>query len=160
MSVEQLATLLRERRALDERIAKITGRNADRDDIGRSLARDVFGVVFAGDADGNFSGGPLAGKRVGVHWYGPKDSSIDISGEPVDYVLIFRGGEDAWSIAEVCLFDVDALRQRLRARGTPPGPVVGVRQTDFEEARIFPTHASRLLPLSAEQRQKLSLFAR
>ncbi len=160
MSAEQLANLLRERRALEERIAKITGRNADRDDIGRSLASEVFGIAFSGNGNGTFASGPLAGKRVGVRWYGPKDSSIDTGGEPVDYVLIFRGGEEAWSIAEVCLFEIAALRERLLGRGTPPGPVVGVRQTDFEDSRIFPSHASHLLPLSAEQRQKLSLFVR
>ncbi|MBM3503084.1 MAG: hypothetical protein FJX65_04345 [Alphaproteobacteria bacterium] len=68
MSVEQLAGLLRERRALEQRIATLTGRGAERDDIGRAIAGAVFDLKFGSDGVATFGSGPLAGKSVDVRW--------------------------------------------------------------------------------------------
>ncbi|MSO64793.1 MAG: hypothetical protein EXQ85_03155 [Alphaproteobacteria bacterium] len=160
MSAEQLAKLLRDRRVLDQGVAAITGKGIEPGDVGRAIVSDVFAIAFALSGIGTFSGGILAGKTVAVRWYRAGEGNVELPSPLTDYLLVLRSGDDPWTIAEVCMFEAPAMIGRLRARGATISGTIGIRQADFEEARVYPAHASHLLPLSAEQRQKLGLFAR
>ena len=121
--------------------------------------------------DGRFADGPLAGKTVNVKWYGKREGLLDINPDSApDYYLVMtgpkavamtsRGQTRPLVITEVFLFDGPALVERLRRLGVRLGVATGVRQHEWEAARVYPASASGArLTLTGVQREKLRLFA-
>ena len=82
--LEQIASLLVRRNAIDEKIADLTARPAIRGPVGEWIAHKIFRVTLEEDAtkeciDGCFTDGPLAGKTVNVKWYGKREGLLDIN---------------------------------------------------------------------------------
>ncbi|BCL12789.1 hypothetical protein [Micromonospora sagamiensis] len=91
--LRQLATLLRAREELDDRITALIGRPAHPGNIGEFIAARVFDIELACTAvqagyDGVFRSGPLAGRTVNVKNYGDALSGLDISSHPCDHYLV------------------------------------------------------------------------
>ena len=170
-NLEQLASLLARRNALDEKIAALIDRPAIRGHVGEWIAREIFGVRLAKSAiqegfDGRFADGPLAGKSVNVKWYGKREGLLDINPAGVpDYYLVMTGPKAVAMtskgqtrplvITEVFLFDAPALVKRLPRLGV----AASVRQHEWEAARVYPEAAPRArLTLTDAQREALELF--
>lgn len=175
-NLEQLASLLARRNAIDDEIAALVGRPATRGHVGEWIAREIFGVTLASNAvqkgfDGRFASGPLADKTVNVKWYGERAGYLDINPDGVpDYYLVMTGPKAAatssrgrtlpWVVTEVFLFDAPALVGRLREIGRKLGIAAGVRQHEWERARVYPVAAPEPpLTLTDTQREALKLFA-
>ena len=172
-NLEQLASLLARRHAIDEEIAPlIGGRPVIRGHVGEWIAQEIFKVKLEISAnrkiiDGRFACGPLAGKTVNVKWYGKREGLLDINPDGVlDYYLVMTGPKAvartswgqtrAWVITEVFLFDAPALVKGL----TRLGVAASVRQHKWEAARVYPVAApTTLLTLTDAQREALKLFA-
>ena len=171
-NLEQLASLLARRNAIDEEIAALIDHPAIRDHVGEWIAQEIFAVKLEGSAvhkgfDGRFADGPLAGKTVNVKWYGKREGLLDINPDGVpDYYLVMtgpkavartsRGQTRPWVITEVFLFDAPALVKRLPRLGV----AASVRQHEWEAARVYPeaTPGARLT-LTDAQREALKPFA-
>ena len=123
-NLEQLASLLARRHAIDEEIAPlIGGRPVIRGHVGEWIAQEIFKVKLEISAnrkiiDGRFACGPLAGKTVNVKWYGKREGMLDINPDPdgvLDYYLVMTGPKTSKGqtrplvITEVSLFDAPAL---------------------------------------------------
>lgn len=72
--VEQIASLLRERNALDERICAIIPRPMTSGHLGRWIAARILGIELAVSAvepgfAGRFTAEPLRGRTVNAKWY-------------------------------------------------------------------------------------------
>ena len=171
-NLEQLASLLARRNAIDEKIGALVGRPAIRGHVGEWIAHEIFGVTLEETAvqkgfDGRFADGPLAEKTVNVKWYGKRTGLLDINPDGVpDYYLVMtgpkavamtsRGQTLPWVITEVFLFDAPALVERLPRVGL----AASVRQHEWEAARVYPAAAPRArLTVTDAQREALKLFA-
>ena len=174
-NLEQVASLLVRRNAIDEKIAAL-GRPAIRGHVGEWIAQEIFRLRLATSAiqegfDGRFTCGPLAGQTVNVKWYGKRDGKLDINpaGVPDNYLVMTgpkaeatpsRGQTLPLVITEVFLFDAPALVKRLRDLGVKLGVATGVRQHAWEAARVYPKAASGArLTLTNADRAALKLFA-
>lgn len=174
MSLERLASLVRERNRVSEEIAAIIGRPALNWHIGEYLASRIFGIrlefsATAKGIDGYFMEGSLRGKSVNVKLYGKKENILDISPDKVaDYYLVLTGAEGDLSssrgktrplvISQVYLFNMAKLMPKLRERGVRVGIATSVRKGDWEGAMVFPEHRKSELVLSEEQFRLLRLF--
>jgi len=170
-----IAKLLRERNAIDEKIAAITQRPMVFGHLGEWIAAQVFGIKLENSAvtaaiDGRFTSGPLRGRTVNVKWYLKQEGLLDVSqSEALDYYLVMtgpkstaissRGRTRPWCIGAVYLFDAKQLLGELRARGVKIGVATSVRLAQWTAAEIFPRAANPLLPVGAEQVELLRLFA-
>ena len=96
--LRQMAKLLAERAQLDEQIAEIVGRKAERGNIGEWIAAEIFDIELEQRAnnagyDGRFRSGPLQGRSVNIKWYGADDHLIDKAAHHSVYRLgVSRGG--------------------------------------------------------------------
>src|SRR5437763_303104 len=93
--LQQLAALVKERNAVDDQIAALIGRPAERGHTGEYLAAAIFGITLHESAvykgsDGRFAAGPLAGRSVNVKWYGTQQGLLDLhlEGAPDDYLVL------------------------------------------------------------------------
>ena len=153
-NLEQLASLLARRNPIDDEIAALVDRPATRGNVGEWIAREIFRVKLAEKAnkegfDGWFADGPLTGETVNVKWYGKRTGILDIKphGGP-EYYLVMTGPKAAaasargqslpWVITDVFLFNGPALVEQLRRTGRNVGVAAGVRQHEWEAARIHP----------------------
>ena len=176
--LEQLASLLARRNAIDEEIAALIVRPAIRGHVGEWIAQEIFAVKLEESAarkiiDGRFADGPLAGKTVNVKWYGKREGLLDINPDPdgvLDYYLVMtgpkavamtsRGQTRPWVITEVFLFDAPALVEQFRVQKRRLGVASSVRQHEWAAARVYPkAAATALLTLTDAQREALKLFA-
>ena len=174
-NLEQLAPLLARRNAIDEEIAALIDRPAIRGHVGEWIAQEIFGVTLEESAvqkgfDGRFADGPLVGKTVNVKWYGKREGLLDINPKGVpDYYLVMTGPKSAamtsrgqtrpWVITEVFLFDAQALVEQFRVQKRRLGVAAGVREHEWEAARVYPEAAPRArLTLTDAQREALKLF--
>ena len=176
--LEQLASLLARRNAIDEEIADLIDRPALRGPIGEWIAQEIFTVKLAKSAnqegfDGWFADGhPLAGKTVNVKWYGKREGLLDINPDGVpDYYLVMTGPKAVARknsqdqtlplvITEVFLFDAPALVEQFREQKRRLGVAAYVQQHEWEAARVYPAAApSAPLTLTDAQREALKLFA-
>lgn len=171
--LHQLAALLRDRDALDAKIARLTGRSARQGDIGEFVAAQVFDIELAENPvqaghDGTFRSGPLAGRTVNVKTYGDAFAGIDISPHSCEFYLVFSGPRRAvgavthhrWQVSAAYLLDTRRLRETLTGRGVKIGTATSIRKADLEAARIFPdSNPNAPLRLASEQVALLSLFA-
>jgi hypothetical protein len=170
----ELAGLLAARNDLDRKIGALIGRPMTAGHLGEFIASRVFGIEPEGSAsakaiDGRFTTGSLAGRTVNIKWYLKREGLLDLTlSNHLDHYLVLTGPASAaassrgrvrpWVIANVYLFDAQAVREDLIARGRRVGVASSVRAAEWAAAEAF-LRQHRLLPLSYEQRQALTLFA-
>jgi hypothetical protein len=169
-----LANLIKEKNAVDNRIAAIIGRPAQVGHAGECIASAIFDIKLHGSAshqgsDGEFANGPLAGKTVNVKWYLKREGIVDLNLQHFpDYYLVFTGpktvqlssrnGTRPWTIESVFLFEAQQLLNVLNASNKKIGIATGVAVKLWDEAEIYPRLKNALLTLSAEQQAQLALF--
>lgn len=170
----QLAKLLTARDDLDKQIAGIINRPMTAGHLGEYIAAQVFGIELEASAsaaaiDGRFREGPLQGHTVNIKWYLKREGLLDLTTSvALDHYLVMtgppsaelssRGGTRPWVITHVYLFDAQALLADLLARGRKVGVASSVRAHAWTEAEVYP-RPHPVLPLTAEQRAALELFA-
>lgn len=174
--VERIASLLRERNALDEQIGAIIQRPMTWGHLADWVAAQIFDIeltgsaVEAGGIDGRFRAGPLRGQTVNVKWYLKREGLLHVIESPVlDYHLVLagptsaalssRGGLRPWCIAAVYLFDAKRLLDEQQARGVKIGVASSVRAAQWDAAEIYPRPVNGALPVSPDQAELLRLFA-
>ena len=173
--VAQIARLLKERNAIDDRIAAVIGRPMTAGHLGEWIAARVFGIALEKSAtataiDGRFTSGPLNGRTVNVKWYLKREGLLDLTERTApDHYLVLagpaapaassRGGTRPWCIESVHLFDASQLLGELRVRGVRIGTASSVRAAQWAAAEIHPRATNPAFPLSAAQVELLRLFA-
>jgi hypothetical protein len=173
-SVAQMASLVRNRNAIDERIAAITNRPVVAGHLGEWLAAQIFEVQLESSAvakaiDGRFTRAPLAGKTVNVKWYGKREGLLDMTdSDALDYYLVFTGPKSAATTSvrgtrpmriDGCyLFDARGLLARQIARGAKAGVAASVLGAEWDVAEIYPTKRSSVLAVGPEEAALLRLF--
>jgi hypothetical protein len=174
-AITEVATLLRSRNAIDERIASIIGRPALPGHLGEWLAAQVFDIRLEASAsaksiDGRFRSGPLAGTTVNIKTYGKREGMLDTTDDPsLAYYLVFcgpkatamtsKGGTRPWAIENVYLFDAAQLRADQIERGIKSGVASSVRTELWSAAEIYPrTGGAARLAVTAEQAAALARF--
>ena len=148
-NLEQLASLLVRRNAIDEEIAALIRRPAIRGHIGEWIAQEIFRVKLEPanrkGFDGRFVDGPLVGEAVNVKWYGKREGVLDISSDPagvVDFYLVMTGPKAGAMtskdrtrplvIKEVFLFDARALVKRFTVQKRRLGVASYVRENEWK----------------------------
>jgi hypothetical protein len=163
-TLTQLAALIHERNALEERITAITHRPAAIGHLGEFIAAQIFQIELVHSAsqksiDGYFKAGLLAGASVNIKWYAKGESLLDITPAALpDYYLVLtgpratvmtsRGFTRPWLIHAVYLFRADLLVQKLQAAGVQVGIATSVRRIQWAGAEIFPIQTNRDLLLT------------
>jgi hypothetical protein len=174
-TIERIAELLRERNAIDEKIAKIISRPMTAGHLGEWLAARIFGIELEPTAvtaafDGRFTSGHVQGRTVNVKWYLKREGVLDlIKSETLDYYLVLtgpasaalssRGGTRPWCIESVYLFDAKQVVSELSARGVSTGTASSVRTTQWDRAEIYPRPNNQLITVEPRQAELLRLFA-
>lgn len=170
----RLAELIKARTAIDNQIAALIGRPAERGHTGEYIAAAVFGITLQESAahkgsDGYFTAGPLAGRAVNIKWYGKQSSIIDLNpdGMPDDYLVFTgpksgpgssRGLTNPWVIESVFLLDAAEVVALLRERGRRIGIATGLPRQLWQAAEIYPVARNPRLTLTEAQRAALTLF--
>lgn len=174
-----VATLIRDRNAVDRDLAKAIGRWPHDGAVAEIIAACVFDINLAAAAnnpssDGEFRTGPLAGKSVNIKYRRLRRGLINLgkSSDPrahPDYYLQLTGrwfgvkassrADAPFTIEEVHLFESEALLAVLRAANRQSGVGGSFPRDRWRQAMIFPQPMNRLLPLTEEQRVLLTLFA-
>lgn len=168
----RLASLLKSRNTVDERLAQHIGRTAQVNHVGEYIAAQVFHIQLedAGKQrgyDGRFTLGPLAGRTVDIQWRPRRDNQMNLKPELLpDYFLIFTGPEapisalaTPWLISSIFLFQAQDLLTALRERGVQLGNGTSVTGPLWERAELYPVPRNPRLPLDEEQRKLLILFS-
>ena len=172
--VAEIAGLLRERNAVDARIAEIIQRPMTAGHLGECIAARVFDIELEASAvaegiDGVFRSGPRQGSTVNVKWYLKREGLLDTSESArLDYYLVLtgplgaapssRGAVRPWCVDAVFLFDARQLRAEQETRGVKRGIASSVRKSQWAAAEIYPTAANATLPVGADQAALLALF--
>lgn len=175
LTLRSLGELLKERNAVDIRIASLLGRPAERGHIGEFIASRVFDVELEESAstkgrDGHFRSGPLAGSSVNVKLYGRQEGLLDVSPrDAVDFYLVLTGPRSTATstqrtartlvIDAVYLFSSGVLHDDLLQRGVRVGIASSVRQEAWRAAEIYPEPTNPMLPVTDGQRTLLALFS-
>jgi hypothetical protein len=168
-----LANLIKEKNAVDNRIAAIIGRPAQVGHAGECIASAIFDIKLHQSAshrgsDGEFASGPLAGKTVNIKWYLKRDGLVALKAHDYpDYYFVLTGPKTGamssrnstrpWTIEAVFLFDAQQLLHVLNENNRKIG-ITGVAVKLWDEAEIYPEQKNNLLTLSAEQQEQLALF--
>ncbi len=166
-----LASLLKSRNTIDNKIATLIGRSAQAGNIGEYIASIIFHITLeeAGRVrgyDGRFTHGPLTGKSVDVQWRPKHDGQFNIRPDAFpDYYLLLTGPASTptelsspWLIESVYLFNGSELLNALRERGVQIGSGTSVTGPLWERAQIYPIPRNNTLILSEEERRLLFLF--
>ncbi len=166
----RLASLLKSRNTIDDKIATLIGRSAQANNIGEYIASIIFRITLddAGKRkgyDGRFSSGPLAGQTVDVQWHPKRDGLMNIKQDAFpDYYLILTGPEvstslaNPWVVESIFLFHASELLNALRERGVQIGSGTSVTGPLWERAEIYPIPRNNRLLLENEERKLLVLF--
>jgi hypothetical protein len=173
--IEQIAELLRERNAIDGKVAKIISRPMTAGHLGEWLAARIFGIEIEPTAvtaafDGRFTSGRLQGRTVNVKGYLKREGLLDLTqSETLDYYLVLtgpasaalssRGGTRPWCIESVYVFDARQVLTELTARGVRTGTASSVRATQWDTAEIYPRPNNPLITVEPKQAALLRLFA-
>jgi len=170
----ELASLLRERNSIDERIGHLINRPMAAGHAGEWIASQVFDIELEQSAvakaiDGRFRSGPLAGKSVNVKWYLKREGLLDMTeASELDYYLVLTGPKStasdsrtirAWRIDSAYLFDSAQLLSEQRVRRVKIGVASGVRASQWQAAEIYPADSNSVLALTEFQRSLLALFS-
>lgn len=172
VDLHKLADLIRERNLVDDQIAALIVRPAERSHIGEYIGAAIFGIELHRSAnnkgsDGLFTAGPLITRTVNIKWYGRQEYLLDMKSDGVpDYYLVLmglkgglassRGTTNPLLIESVFLFNA----ADLFSQGCKPGVAASVRKYLWEAAEIYPVPRNNALVLTDEQRSLLSVFAR
>jgi len=175
--IQELATLIRERNAVAQRITNVIGRPAQIGHVGEYIeyiASRVFNIQIEESAvakgiDGVFHSGPLAGKTVNVKFYAKREGLLDVRPDAVpDYYLVLagprataitsRGEARLWHIDWVFLFAGAETPVCLRSRGVKINEATSVIREQWNRAEVYPTTSNRALSPTEEQRNMLQLF--
>jgi hypothetical protein len=172
--MRRIAELLRERNAIDEEIAAIMHRPMTAGHLGEWIASQVFDIghepsAAAAAIDGRFRSGPLQGRTVNIKWYLKREGLLDTSeSDRLDYYLVLtgppvaaassRGGTRPWRVDAVFLFDARQLRAEQIERGVKRGAGSSVLKREWVAAEIYPAASNRLLPVTDEQAEQLTLL--
>jgi hypothetical protein len=172
--IQKIASLIRERNVIDEKIAAVIERPMTAGHLGEWIAARVFDIELETSAvtaavDGRFRTGPLRGRTVNVKWYLKREGLLDIIEAPaLDYYLVLagpvsaamssRGGRRPWCIEAVYLFDAKQLLDEQRQRRVKMGIASSVRGAQWAAAEIYPKAVNRTLPISSVQVELLELF--
>jgi hypothetical protein len=153
LALTELAALLRERNAIDERIGRVINRPMTSGHAGEWIASRVFDIELEPSAvakaiDGRFRTGPLAGKSVNVKWYLKREGVLDMTESPgLHYYLVLSGPKGsardartvrAWRMDAVYLFDAQQLLRDQRARGVKTGVAAGAGRRSGTRRRSTP----------------------
>lgn len=174
-SLQYLANLLRQRNEIDQQIATLIQRPAEKGHIGEYIAAHIFGINLHESAvkkgsDGIFRDGPLAGQSVNVKYYGKREGILDLNADAdvTSYLVMtgpkgaassLRGNHRPFVIEAVYFFQASLLLAALQTRQIKIGIATSVATTYWAHAEIFPKANDALLALSGEQRAWLSLFS-
>lgn len=181
-----LVELLRERNALDERIAGLIRRPVTTGHIGEYIAANIFGITLENSAsnrgyDGRFSDGPLAGSTVDIKCYTKQENILDLpKGTDLmpevlpNYYLVLTGAKLAaissrgthrpLVIESIFLMEAIKVVHELNLRASKLGRRVkfgiatSVPQQFWDEAEIYPAQRNNTLVLTIEQKRLLALF--
>ena len=170
--LETLASIIKQRNAIDSQITEVIGRPAQQGHFGEFVAAKIFGIQLHGSAthkgsDGVFETGALQGKTVEIKYY-PKRDVLDLkTSSPPDFYLAItgprgeaessRGKTRPWVIEAVYLFNEVDLRRRLTGK-VKIGTATSIRQSIWEESEIYPNKNNIVLKLTQTQRDLLALF--
>ncbi|HEX8759091.1 MAG TPA: hypothetical protein VF734_03750 [Pseudonocardiaceae bacterium] len=160
--LRKIASLLRERNVIDEKIAAVIRRPMTAGHLGEWITSQVFDIeletsAVAAAIDGRFRAGPLQGRTVNVKWYLKREDLIDMTESPtLDYHLILtgpvsaamssRGGRRPWCIEAVYLFDAKQLLHEQQTRRVKTGIASSVQATQWAAAEIYPRTTNRTFP--------------
>jgi hypothetical protein len=164
--------LIPTRNDIDLEMARLLGRPATAGNLGEFIAAGVFDIELAATGvnpgnDGVFRSGPLQGKTVNVKLYSEDAGGLEIGPYASDYYLVLTGPKPTVGpgprslprrIDAVYLFDMDALRQDLTARGVGIGIATSVRKVLWQSAQIFPISPGAWFALTPYQVELLRLF--
>jgi len=172
--MRRAAELLRNRNAIDQDIAAITGRPMTSGHLGEWIAAQIFGIELEPSAaapgiDGCFCSGPLRGRTVNIKWYLKREGLLDTSeSERLDYYLVLtgppcaaassRGATRPWCIDAVFLFDARQFRTEQADRGVQQGIAASVLRRQWAAAEIYPTPSNPCLEVTPGQAELLTLF--
>jgi hypothetical protein len=172
-SITLVAQLVRERNAIDARLAGIMRRPMVSGHLGEWLASQIFDIELEESAvargfDGRFRSGTLQGRTVNIKWYLKREDLLDTTeSAALDYYLVLagpasaavssRGGTRPWRIDAVYLFNAPQLHTEQLARGVKLGTASSVRKQQWTAAEIYPS-ANRLLLLTSRQTELLRMF--
>lgn len=161
-----LVDLLQRRNEIDNEIARLIGRPAEKGHVGEHIASGLFDIELESSAvqagyDGRFRSGLLAGKTVNIKWYAKREGLLDVNTDHLpDYYLVMAGPKTApassagttrpWLVSEVFLFEAEGLLKRLRSRGVKIGVATSVTAVEWHAARIFPEGGDQRFQLSSE----------
>lgn len=164
-----LAVLLRDRNAIDAKIAALIGRPAFAGHIDEFIAARVFDIEMNTSAtakghDGVFRSGPHAGRTVNVKMYAKHEGLLDVAtADPPDFYLVLTGprGAAASSRGAHRPLVIEAVHvvahADLIAGGVKPGIAASVRKAVWEKACVCPSTCAAF-PVTDEQRATLNLF--
>ena len=172
--LQELASLIKERNAVENAIAGLIGRPAHPGHVGEFVASGIFDIALPESAvnrgnAGHFRNGPLAGKSVNIKKYSLHQGVLAIRDDALpDYYLVLTGPKDSqgtsrgttqpWVVEYAFLFDAHDLVQRLKQRGVKIGVATSVKQELWREAEIYPSSNNPALELTAAQRSMLEMF--
>ena len=172
--LRRLASLVKQRNAVDQEITGVLGRPALTGHLGEFIAARVFQIALLESAshkgiDGHFTNGPLAGRSVDVKFYTKNEGILDITlNAPPDFYLVMtgprtqaessRGTTRPWVISSVFLFDASDLVHRLNRRGVKIGIATSVARHFWDDAEIYPRPSNPVLRPTPEQRSLLEMF--
>jgi hypothetical protein len=174
-NLEQLATAIRNKNAVDESIARIIGRPALIGHTGEYIAANIFNIKLEQSAAakspyGHFATGALRGKSVDIKWYTKMEGLLDISPDtPPDYYLVFTGPIGSatssrettrpWLISFVYLFDSRDLLNQIDERKIKQGAATGVARQLWQDAELYPEPKNNAFSLNNEQLRLIRLFS-
>ena len=169
--LKSLADLIKQRNLIDDEIAAIIDRPAERGHIGEFVAAAIFDIELHESAsnkgsDGVFRSGPHKGRSVNVKFYGKDWGILEISpDDPPDFYLVLtgtkataassKGQTSPLTISSAFLFDHHQLVSRLTVK---IGTATSVRRQFWDEAEIYPNQNDELLQLTPEQLSMLDMF--
>ena len=173
--LEELAKLLQQRDTIDSQITSIIGRPAEKGHLGEYIASQIFDIELNTSAtnkgsDGIFRTGTLFNKQVNIKFYGKQEGILDVNSttSPPDYYLVLTGPKThaaasrnsirPWIIKSVYLFNHQNLVEKLHAKGRIIGIATSVSKEHWFDAEVYPTNNNKILNLTEEQKNKLSLF--
>ena len=170
-NLNKLSLLIKQKNEVDNDIAHITNRPAERGHTGEYIASCIFDIELQLSAthkgsDGYFKSGTLAGKSVNVKWYGKQESILDINQHGLaDYHLVMtgpkspavnsRGTTRPWVVTSCYLVDIKVLITQLKSK---IGIATSVPVRFWHDAEIYPEQRNNRLLISEEQKRLLQLF--
>lgn len=167
-----LASLIKSRNTIDQKMATLIGRPAQVGNVGEYIASAILKISLEEGGkhrgfDGRFTHGPLTGQTVDIQWHPKQDGQLGIKQDALpDYYLVLTGPSSSspsianpWIIESLYLFNARELLNALRERGVQIGSGTSITGPLWERAEIYPVPRNTRLVLSEEERRLLVLFS-